>query len=340
LTDAHTISLTAPLGNAAGSDFACRRWLTSTFGHLWTVFPAVWHEFADFAPRFGRPFSTVLHDSTMGAVRLSGLLDEPADTDSLVLIVHGYGSHALSPQCAAMARAARAAGIASLRLSLRGADLSGDDIYHGGLTEDLRAALASPEVRRYRKIFLAGYSVGGQIALRASLDKIDSRIRATAAICAPLDLAAGADEFDRPSRGIYRSYIFSRLNRVYAATAARRPLPTSVEIVRRARFTRERDELTVVPRFGYRSADDYYDRTQVAHELHRLDVPSLLVVSENDPMVPLYTLRKATNSASRALKVVHVHGGGHLQFPRDLDLGQPGPMGLEPQVTQWLIGNQ
>jgi predicted alpha/beta-fold hydrolase len=238
-----------------------------------------------------------------------------------------------------MASAAGRAGIASLRLSLRGADLSGEDIYHGGLTDDLRAALASPALRRYRKIFLTGFSVGGQIALRAALDGIDSRIRSVAAICAPLDLAAGADEFDRPSRGIYRAHVFDSLNRVYAATAARRSLPTPVEVVRRARFTRERDELTVVPRFGFRSADDYYQRVQVAYDLHRLDVPSLLVLSENDPMVPIHTLNAAIGSASQALTVARVNGGGHLWFPQRLRLGQTGRPGLENQVTQWLLNN-
>jgi predicted alpha/beta-fold hydrolase len=282
----------------------------------------------------------VVDDKTMGAVRLTGILDEPDGADSLVLIVHGYGSDAHSPHCAAMARAARLAGAASLRLSLRGADLSGEDIYHGGLTDDLRGALRSVELRRYSKVFLAGYSVGGQIALRAALDHIDDRIRSVAAICAPLDLAAGADEFDRPSRWVYRSHVFASLNRVYAATATRRPLANAVEVVRRARTTRERDELTVVPRFAFRSADDYYRRVQVADELHRLDVPSLLVVSQNDPMVPMHTLRGAIDSASSALSVACVNTGGHMFFPRSLDLGQAGQPGLERQVTRWLLNNQ
>ena len=275
----------------------------------------------------------------MGPVRLTGILDEPPGATRLLLIVHGHGSDARTRRCAVMARAAHEAGIASLRLSLRGADLSGDDIYHGGLTEDLKAALDSPELRRYPKIFLAGFSVGGQIALRAALDNLDPRIRSVAAICTPVDLEAAADEFDRPSRSFYRSYVFAGLNRVYAATAARRPLPTPIEVVRRARSCRERDELTVVPRFGFRSADDYYRRIQAAYDLHRLEVPSLLVASENDPIVPMHTLRRAIRSASRALSVARIGAGGHMYFPGHLDLGQTGRPGLENQVMRWLLSN-
>jgi len=62
-------------------------------------------------------------------------------------------------------------------------------------------------------------------------------------------------------------------------------------------------------------------------------------MSDNDPMVPILTLLTAINRASRALSVARVGTGGHMVFPQGLDLGQPNRRGLEPQVTQWLLGN-
>jgi len=292
-----------------------------------------------FQPAGGKPFTTTLNDAVMGSVRLTGILDEPS-SDSLVLTIHGHGSNANSRSCADMARAARHAGIASLRLSQRGADLSGEDIYHGGLTDDLKAALSSPEILKYKKIFVAGYSIGGQIAMRSVIDRVDPRIRAVAAICSPLDVAAAADEFDRPTMAVYRSHVFSGLNRVYATTAKRRTLPTPIETVRKARSVRERDELTVVKRFGFQSADQYYKAIQMSDQTQNLDLPSLLVTSQNDPIVPMHTLRRAICNASPALSVVSVNAGGHMYFPKELDLGQKGDRGLENQVIQWLISNQ
>src|SRR5262245_54626835 len=109
-------------------DFGFSRAARSLLGHLWTIGPAlsVWPRPLDRTS--GRPFQTTLEDPVMGTVRLTGLLDEPDGASMLLLILHGSGSNADSPQLASMTRAARAAGIASLRLSLRGADLSGDDI--------------------------------------------------------------------------------------------------------------------------------------------------------------------------------------------------------------------
>jgi predicted alpha/beta-fold hydrolase len=272
----------------------------------------------------------------MWQVRLTGLLSEVAGSETIVLIVHGLSGNALSPYCARAARAAEQAGFSSLRLSLRGADYSGEDILHGGITEDIWAALVAPEIARYRRVLLLGYSVGGHIALRAAVERLDPRVRAAAAICPPLDLNRATTAFDHPARTPYRRHIFHGLNKAYAAAAARGRVQMRPSVVARARSCRERDSLTVVIRFGFRSADDYYERESVAPRLPDLQVPSLMVASRNDPIVPAETVIPAVADASRALSVTWVEEGGHVYFPRTLNLGQPGPLGLEPQVVRWL----
>jgi predicted alpha/beta-fold hydrolase len=283
-----------------------------------------------------QPFQTVLRDPALGAVRLTGLLSEVAGCDTIVLIVHGLSGNALSPYCARAAHAAEQAGFSSLRLSLRGADFSGEDIFHGGTTEDLRAALAAPQIAGYRRVLLLGYSVGGHIALRAAVDAVDSRLRAAAAICPPLDLDAATAAFDHPKRRPYRRHIFRGLNKAYAAAAARGRAPLSPAVVERARSCRERDSLTVVVRFGFRSSADYYQRESVGPQLHRLRIPSLVVAARHDPMVPAEAIAPALEGASPALSVAWTERGGHVSFPRNLDLFQSGPLGLEPQVIRWL----
>jgi predicted alpha/beta-fold hydrolase len=223
-----------------------------------------------------------------------------------------------------------------LRLSLRGADYSGEDILHGGITQDLWAALTAPEIAQYRRVLLLGYSVGGHIVLRAAVEQLDARVRAAAAICPPLDLDRATIAFDHPARRPYRRHIFHGLNKAYAAAAARGRFHVPPAVVARARSCRERDSLTVVARFGFRSAEDYYERESVAPRLHSLQIPSLVVASRNDPIVPADTVIPALASASRALSVAWAEAGGHVYFPKTLDLGQPGPLGLEQQVIQWL----
>ena len=309
----------------------------SLSGHLWTILPAVQsgllssYRFPD-----AQPFATVVHDPVAGDVQLNGLYVDQSESDTLVVVIHGLGGDAASSYVQDAARAVVQHGFSVLCLSMRGADGSGEDIFHGGLTEDIRAALASPELARYKRVFLIGFSVGGHLALKAALDHVNDRLTAVAAVCPPLDLDLATIAFDQPSCLLYRRHVFSHVNQRYERAAARRKFLTPASVVRKARFCRERDALTVVPRFGFRNPEDYYERESVAGRIHELEIPSLLVAADNDPIIPAHTLRPAISKASGALTVRWVDRGGHVFFPSGLDLGFGGPLGLEPQILQWL----
>ena len=310
-------------------------WWEGLAGHAWTVGPALYGYVRPPGPLWERPFATCVEDPCLGPVRLRGLLLDHPRADAVVVVVHGLAGSAESAYCARAARAAAAAGLSSLRLSMRGADLSGEDIVHGGLTADVWAALAAPELARYRAVLLLGYSAGGHIALRAAVERRDPRLAAVAAVCPPIDLADATRALDAPERGIYRRHLFAGLDAIYERAAARRRFPVPAARVRRARTLRERDELTIVPRFGFAGADDYYARASVATRLDRLAVPTLVVGSRADPIVPAAPLERASGRANPALTVRWTHGG-HVHFPASLDLGLGGPKGLEPQVMRWL----
>lgn len=316
--------------------YSTRRRFDRVAGHLWTIIPGLLSLVSRPTQPKARLFRTVTPDPVLGHVRLTGLLSEVSGADTIVLIVHGLSGNAMSHYCAHAARAAVRAGYSALRLSLRGADYSGEDILHGGITQDIWAALAAPLIAEYKHVLLLGYSVGGHVVLRAAVEQLDRRVRGAAAICPPLDLNHATIAFDDPTRAPYRSHIFRGLNRAYAATAARGRVAVPLSVVERARTCRERDALTVVNRFGFRNVDDYYARESVAPRLKNLRVPSLVVSSRHDPLVPAETVRPALESASRALSVAWVETGGHVYFPKSLDLGQPGPTGLEAQVIRWL----
>lgn len=285
----------------------------------------------------------MVDDPQLGPVTLTGLLREEPDADSLLLFVHGIGGSARSRYGLAVARAASLAGLSCLRSSMRGCDRRGGDYYHAGLSGDLGRALASPELARYSRVYLLGYSIGGHVALhyvcssdqRASHGP-DPRVVAAAAVCAPLDLATAARTIDLPSRWPYRRYVLRNLMQIYGAVAASRPVPVPIEVA--ARFTRLRqyDDLVVAPRWGFAGADDYYARAAVAPALKSLAVPALLVAVEGDPMVPSQAVRPAAEAAGGKLEVRWVENGGHVGFPLHLDLGVDAPLGIEGQILGWL----
>src|SRR4051812_19171946 len=220
-------------------------------GHLWTVAPLALHRLR--GPRFlaARPWETALEDPRAGTVRLSGWLREVPGSGEILVLVHGLGGGTESHYLGGGVAAAEAAGISSLRVNLRGSDRRGEDFFHAGLTADLHAALASPELRPYGRVYALGYSLGGHLALRFGTEEGDPRLAAVAAICSPLDLALSQRRFASPHPRISRRYLLQGLDDIYAAVAARHPVPIPLVEALRISTIREWDDRVVAPRHGF-----------------------------------------------------------------------------------------
>jgi hypothetical protein len=284
------------------------------------------------------PWDTIVHDAKVGDIRLTGSLRARPSSDTIVVLVHGLGGCANSRYVLRAARACDEAGLSYLRVNCRGADRSGEDIYHAGLTDDLRATLRSPELSAFTRIYVVGFSMGGHIAIRWSLEPDrDPRVRAIAAICSPLDLAFGAHDIQRPSGLPYQWHVLRGLKEMYVAAGGRGHLPGAVEEVLSIRTILEWDEAVVVPRFGFESLSHYYDTAAAGPLLHRVDLPTLFVAAEEDPVVNSAGLRPWLKQASPAVEVAWAPRGGHVGFPDDLALDGRDVGPLEPQLIRWFL---
>jgi uncharacterized protein len=176
-----------------------------------------------------------------------------------------------------------------------------------------------------------GYSLGGHVVLRLGTEEGDPRLAAVAAVCAPLDLALSQKEIDAPAVWVYRRYLLASLNGIYAAVAARKPVPLPVEQALRIRTIREWDDRIVAPRHGFADAGDYYARASVAPRLPALRVPALLLLAEGDPMVPARAVRSALADRPSPLEVRWLARGGHVYFPG---------AEVDTEVIEWLRGRR
>ncbi len=304
--------------------------------HYRTIEPRVIHSLKPYKAPRARLWRTTVQDPEFGPIHLTGLLSEPEGADAIVVVVHGLGGWCNSYYAIRAASAAWDAGIACLRLNLRGADRTGQDFYHAGLTDDLEAAVASPEVAGYPRRYLLGYSLGGHIALSYAARFPGDGIRAAAAVSSPLNLEPCQRTIDEPRHWIYRRYLLVSLKAFYRKVHLRRGLSTPLAEVMSVRTMRDFDEAAVAPRHHFAGAKDYYEKASVWPHLGGLSVPSLLIASENDPMVSAEGVRPWLDGASPALDVRWRNRGGHVGFPPGLDLGERAAPGLEPQVLHWL----
>ncbi len=304
--------------------------------HAWTVGPTILHRLARRPEPAAEVWGTTLQDPVAGTVHLSGRLGRSGASGRILVMVHGLGGSHASFYAVRTAHAAARAGLDCLRLNLRGADRTGEDYYHAGLTADLRAAIASEALSGYREIFLMGYSLGGHLVLRYATEDPDPRVRAAAAVCAPVDLSGCCVAIDRPSLWVYRTYLLDGLKRIYARVAERRPVPITPAQARRITTIRGWDDAIVAPRHGFASAEDYYAKASVGPRLRDLKVPALLVSAAHDPMVPWETVSPWVAPSPPLLTAKRVPDGGHVGFPGKLNLDEDAEAGLEPQVLAWL----
>ncbi|MFK7991573.1 MAG: YheT family hydrolase [Sandaracinaceae bacterium] len=307
-------------------------------GHLWTLAPHFKHVLRPSATLEDEPWQTTLEDLHMGSVRLSGWVHHRPEAETLAVLVHGLGGTADSRYVIRLAETLDAAGLSYLRLALRGADRRGEDFYHAAMHQDVAAALASPALSRYRRIVLIGFSMGGHISLSwACQPERDPRVDAVVSVCAPLDLSYGAHAIQRPAGRPYQWHVLRGLKAMVRAVAARgRPLPVSLERAMAAKTILEWDDVVVAPRFGFANRADYYHRTSVGPRLRQLELPTLIVAAEADPMVTADQLRPWLREVSPCVEVAWTARGGHVAFPRDVDLGFGDVGPLEAQLVKWL----
>jgi predicted alpha/beta-fold hydrolase len=274
-------------------------------------------------------------DEKRGPIELSGQF-LTAQSNELLIALHGLGGSVQSLYLRHAVSAAAKAGVACLLLNARGADGTGSDFCHAGLTTDIDAALNAPSLKRFSRVYLLGYSIGGHVALRYATRQPNERLKAVVALCSPLDLERSMHAFDGPPVSIYRHYVLGALRQVYGPVARQQGLGLSAARIARIRRILEWDELVVAPRFGYPSAWEYYQRESVAAHLPDLKVPALYVGTRGDPMVPLATVSPALERPTPRLSVHLEKRGGHLAFHPELSLGLPAARGVEPQSIAWL----
>jgi hypothetical protein len=100
----------------------------------------------------------------------------------------------------------------------------------------------------------------------------------------------------------------------YRRKAALYPDRYHAEVPRRVRSLREFDDKIVARYCGFRDADDYYFRAAAARVVHRIAVPTLVLVAKDDPFIRLLPETRVRIHANPHISFVETDHGGHCAF--------------------------
>lgn len=183
-----------------------------------------------------------------------------------------------------------------------------------------------------------GVSLGGNALLRWAGELGDAAAgtaAAVAAVCAPLDLAAGSRAIGRGfNRAVYTAMFLRSMKP--KALAKFRQHPGLFDAVRlaAARDLYQFDDVFTAPLHGFRDADDYYRQASAKPHLHRIRIPALALNARNDPFVPAVSLPKL-DEVGEHVTLWQPAEGGHVGFPAGAFPGHVRAMPV--QVGRWLL---
>jgi len=238
-----------------------------------------------------------------------------------LLALHGLNASSEAHYMRGLASKAFARGMNVVRLNQRNC---GDTehlsagLFHSGLTTDAGGVIDElSAVDGISSIAVAGYSLGGNLALKLAGeygDRPPAALRAVAAVSPILEIGECVRALERPGNVVYQWNFVRDLKR--RMRRKNRCWPGRYDLARlaRVRTVRDFDEAYTAPHFGFESAADYYYRASAMRVIDRLRVPALVITAEDDPFVPPEPFRDPKITGNPHITLVLCRHGGHCGF--------------------------
>jgi hypothetical protein len=250
-----------------------------------------------------------------------------------IVMVHGLEGSGEAGYIRGLAAAALPAGFAAHAFHMRtcgGTERLCRTLYHAGLTGDLGGVLREFRLEGRAPVFLVGYSLGGNVALKLA-GELGGRgpelIRGVCAVSTPLDLEASARRLAHPSNRLYERRFIGRMRDRLCATGRYRRRD-----FRGLRSLRQIDDRITAPSFGFGDAANYYRTQSCLGHLADIRVPVLLIQSRDDTLVPFDVFATGAVRSNPWIEVRATDHGGHLGF-----LGRrPHRFWLDETILEWV----
>jgi len=242
-------------------------------------------------------------------------------SNTLVLAFHGLEGSSQSKYIISALNFLNSQNIDGAAINFRGC--SGEDnnkpySYHSGKTDDVDLAISYLlSQNKYRNIFLLGYSMGGNIALKymGTSKNLPSEIKGAAAISAPCDLKGSATALENLHNIVYQNMFMKTLKEKSLLKLKKFPKTNlNEEAILKSKTFRDFDNAVTAPLFGYKNADDYWKKNSSKQFISEINKPTLIINALDDSFLsencyPFFETENHKNVYFEAPKY-----GGHVGF--------------------------
>ena len=191
-------------------------------------------------------------------------------------------------------------------------------LFHSNRIDEVVHALADIAQRwPARPMALAGFSLGGNFALRAALKApaLGIPLSYVLAICPIIDPAEGLFSLERKARWFYNAYFMQKWRHSLRAKQAAFPQQQYFELSELKQNMRGLTEALVLRHTDFGSLEEYLDGYSVAGDaLAGMQIPATILTARDDPVIPINAFEKLELPPNIELDISRY--GGHCGFIR------------------------
>ncbi len=246
-------------------------------------------------------------------------------SSSVVILIHGWEGSSASAYLLSMATTLYEKGHDTLRLQLRDHGESthlNKEIFNSSMIEEVVDAIASfQEMQGYDNFNLVGFSLGGNFALRVGLlnSQLLQSLNQILAICPVLDPANTMRAIGK-SYSYYDKYFVKKWSR--SLNEKLKHFPEFFSYADALKKMKTLDEMNhyFIPRYTpFPNLEEYFDSyTLTGERLNSLEVPTQIVTSKDDPVIPYSDFLDLNLNINTKLTLCE--SGGHCAFLKNWKL--------------------
>lgn len=301
----------------------CRGLFFAPGGHFQTIFAHFWPSERLSEP--GEKWSLPLKDGDCLTARIHGNPAGPA----VLAVFHGLGGDIDSKDVHLAAGVGVARGWTVVRVNMRGAGegyLESRGIYHSGRSADVSEVIQSVRKRfPDRPVVVAGVSLSGNVILNLLAGFDGEDLPDAAVVFNPaIQLANASTRLSQFPGLIYDKAFVKDMRALFHRMQDKQGLLKEIQLPEKLSVAIF-DDLITAPAAGFKDRFEYYRTCSSWQRVDKIQTPTVVVMTEDDPIVPCDDFKTARWSSA-----VHLHlekTGGHVGY---LQTGKSG------RIERWL----
>ncbi len=238
-----------------------------------------------------------------------------------LILVHGLEGSADSHSVLGVTIKALARGFNVVRMNMRncgGTFHMTPTLYDSGMSQDVLWIVNELRKEGLKEICLAGWSMGGNIILKAAAELGEDGPGTLSAICAispAIDLPTCITFLEKGFNRVYEHHFLTGLKTLLRKKASIFPGIFDLANLDKINSLKQFDEKYTAYYGGWGSAQTYYEKASALPVLHQIRVPTLIIQAKDDPLIPFCSFESPALQSEFITLIATDHGGhgGFLQ---------------------------